>query len=542
MERGINPGKDLLSLSRLYRTIRDMRPTLADASTPKAGLLVGVAAWMAGVPCRIYTVRGLRMETATGLTRLVLRVAERISCACAHRVVCVSLSLRERVVELNLAPRKKTVVLGKGSSGIDLERFTPRKHDRAEVEFLCYRLGIPRGVPVLGYVGRLVKDKGIRQLVRAFDQLRTSYPNLHLLLVGEFESLDPVDEETRLYIESTPNVIRTGFVADTAPFYKLMDILAFPTHREGFGQVSLEAQASGVPVVTTNATGAIDSILPGVTGLLTPVGDSNALACAIGQLLADGSLRSRMGRAGRNWMERDFRPEVIWRAQSALYEGLIAEKCSMQPATASDRITKRVFDLGFALFALVLFSPLFVLVAVLVRLAFGSPILFRQVRPGLNAKPFQLLKFRTMTDARGSDGKLLADEDRLTRLGRFLRSTSLDELPELVNVIRGEMSLVGPRPLLPQYLERYTGEQMRRHSVRPGITGWAQVNGRNSVDWEQRFRQDLWYLDHQSLLLDLRILLKTVVQVFKREGISQAGHATMPEFLGVQAGREKGRA
>jgi lipopolysaccharide/colanic/teichoic acid biosynthesis glycosyltransferase len=178
----------------------------------------------------------------------------------------------------------------------------------------------------------------------------------------------------------------------------------------------------------------------------------------------------------------------------------------------------------------------------LVRLFLGKPVLFRQDRPGLNAKSFTLLKFRTMTDARDAQGQLLPDAQRLTALGRFLRSTSLDELPELINVICGEMSLVGPRPLLPQYLNRYTSRQMRRHEVKPGITGWAQIHGRNGLDWNQKFALDLWYVDHQSFWLDLSILAKTARLVLAREGITKRGCATMPEFLGANVEQEKGNA
>jgi lipopolysaccharide/colanic/teichoic acid biosynthesis glycosyltransferase len=162
-------------------------------------------------------------------------------------------------------------------------------------------------------------------------------------------------------------------------------------------------------------------------------------------------------------------------------------------------------------------------------------VLFRQLRIGHREKVFTFLKFRTMTDVRDQTGKLLADEHRLTALGRFLRSTSLDELPQLWNVLKGDMSLVGPRPLLPEYLPRYTAFQRRRHEVRPGVTGWVQVNGRNSLTWEQKFELDVWYVDHRSLWLDARILWMTVLQVLRREGISQAGHATMPEFVGSEA-------
>ena len=193
---------------------------------------------------------------------------------------------------------------------------------------------------------------------------------------------------------------------------------------------------------------------------------------------------------------------------------------------------KNLIDRSLAGIGLVILSPLMLAFAGLIRVRIGKPVLFRQLRIGHREKVFTFLKFRTMTDVRDQTGKLLADEHRLTALGRFLRSTSLDELPQLWNVLKGDMSLVGPRPLLPEYLPRYTAFQRRRHEVRPGITGWVQVNGRNSLTWEQKFELDVWYVDHRSLWLDARILWMTVLQVLRREGISQAGHATMPEFMG----------
>ena len=193
---------------------------------------------------------------------------------------------------------------------------------------------------------------------------------------------------------------------------------------------------------------------------------------------------------------------------------------------------KRILDLLGALTGLFLLSPLMVFIAILIRLTMGPPVLFRQLRPGLHGKPFVMYKFRTMLDLRDEQGNLLPDEQRLTPLGRFLRSTSLDELPELFNVLKGDMSLVGPRPLLMEYLDRYTPEQFRRHEVKPGITGWAQVNGRNALTWEEKFKLDVWYVDHWDLWMDLKILLMTVIKVLKREGISAEGHATVPRFMG----------
>lgn len=183
---------------------------------------------------------------------------------------------------------------------------------------------------------------------------------------------------------------------------------------------------------------------------------------------------------------------------------------------------------------MMLLAPVLMSVATAVRIFIGKPVFFRQQRPGLHGKPFDILKFRTMTNARDDEGNLLPDAKRLTKLGRFLRATSLDELPELFNVLRGDMSLVGPRPLLMQYLDRYRPEQARRHLVRPGLTGWAQVNGRNAITWEEKFELDVWYVDNWSLALDLRIIWMTIWIILKREGINQPGQATMEEFMGYE--------
>jgi len=192
----------------------------------------------------------------------------------------------------------------------------------------------------------------------------------------------------------------------------------------------------------------------------------------------------------------------------------------------------RQLDIFLSCSGLVLLLPIFLLIALLVRIILGPPVLFRQVRPGRHGNPFVMYKFRTMTNKQDDLGKLLADNQRLTHFGKFLRATSLDELPTIVNVIKGEMSLVGPRPLLMEYLPLYSSEQARRHEVLPGVTGWAQVNGRNTISWEKKFEYDLWYIDNRSFWLDIKILWMTFIKVFKREGINQVGHATMKNFKG----------
>jgi len=196
------------------------------------------------------------------------------------------------------------------------------------------------------------------------------------------------------------------------------------------------------------------------------------------------------------------------------------------------KYTKRVFDVILSLFLILIFSPIIIIVSIFIYFNIGQPILFRQIRPGLNEKLFTIYKFRTMNNKRDKNGDLLPDKDRLSKIGKIIRSTSLDELPQLFNVLKGDMSFVGPRPLLEEYLPLYNEEQKRRHSVIPGITGWAQVNGRNAISWEDKFKYDVWYVDNQSFWLDMKILLMTFLKVIKRDGISQNGQATMEEFKG----------
>ncbi|MBN1231126.1 MAG: sugar transferase [Anaerolineales bacterium] len=197
-------------------------------------------------------------------------------------------------------------------------------------------------------------------------------------------------------------------------------------------------------------------------------------------------------------------------------------------------LSKRIFDLIFTAIMGVILAPILLVIAFLVRFFLGKPVFFRHIRPGYKGRPFDLYKFRTMTDESDDKGELLPDENRLTRFGRFLRSTSFDEFPEIINILRGEMSWVGPRPLLIKYLDRYSSEQARRHEVYPGLTGWAQINGRNNVSWEDKFALDVWYVDHWSFWLDMIIVLRTPFKVFRREGINQPGNATANEFLGSE--------
>jgi glycosyltransferase involved in cell wall biosynthesis len=323
MEREISLFRDLIALVRLWRLLRGLHPAICNAGTPKAGLLVGLAAWLNQVPCRVYTLRGLRLETATGLKRRILLVTERIACGCAHRVICVSPSLRQLAVRLGLVSGDKAVVLASGSSnGIDPSRFAPTPQKTEQASHIRQTLGIKPGQPVIGFAGRFTRDKGVPELLTAFQRVREKVPDVVLLLVGSYEPGDPVAPETRTAIESEPNVVTVEFTQNIDLYYLAMDIFVLPTHREGFPNTVLEAQAAERPVVTTCATGAIDSIEDGVTGLIVPVGDSVGLAEALKRLLADHSLAVQFGRAGRSRVLREFTQERVWSALADEYISL----------------------------------------------------------------------------------------------------------------------------------------------------------------------------------------------------------------------------
>jgi lipopolysaccharide/colanic/teichoic acid biosynthesis glycosyltransferase len=536
IEREIALGKDIVSLWRLWRLLRRTRPDMVVAGTPKAGLLGTVAARLAGVPHVVYKLHGLRLETASGWKRRLLSLTEWIAC----HVQSVSPSLRARMIDLGLVEPERCSVIGLGTSnGVEIERWSYTPEAKAIGIETRHSLGLSREVPILGFVGRFVRDKGILELYEAFRRLQSDCAELRLLLVGDFEEGDPVPQELRDRIEADPAVVRTGFIADVAPYYWAMSIFVLPTYREGFPGAPLEAQAACLPVVTTDATGATDAIIDGVTGIRVPTGDVGALTAALASLLADPQLRTSMGQEGCAWVRQNFRRETVWQAQLADYRRMLLHPARPRQSGARKHI-KVAIDRCVAALALILTMPLWLLAALVIRLELGSPILFRQERPGKGGHPFTLLKFRTMRDTRDQAGELLDDNRRLTSLGRLLRALSIDELPQLWNVLRGEMSLVGPRPLLMQYLDRYTPAQARRHKVMPGITGWAQVNGRNAIGWEEKFALDVWYVDNWSLVMDLRILALTLFKVLRRSGISSHGHATMPEFLGDGDGGETG--
>jgi glycosyltransferase involved in cell wall biosynthesis len=336
MSREISLWEDVLSLWKLWRVMRRLRPAITNVGTPKAALLGGIVARACRIPCRYYTLRGLRCETTTGLKRLLLLLTERIACLSAHRVICVSESLRQKAIDLGIVDAHRTLVLGSGSfNGVDGGRFAPTAETLRRAVELRGRLRIPAEAPVVGFVGRLTRDKGIAELAEAYSQLRKRFPELRLLLVGDPEEGDPLHPETHRYIESEPQIIHTGFVQDPALYYHVMDVLAFPTHREGFPNAVIEAHAAGKPVVAARSTGVVDAVIDGVTGILVPIGDAGALTDALERLLEDTNLAATLGSAGRERVRREFKQERMWEALVQEYLRLLRTKGLSIPRQAS---------------------------------------------------------------------------------------------------------------------------------------------------------------------------------------------------------------
>jgi glycosyltransferase involved in cell wall biosynthesis len=319
MRRGIAPFADLLSLARLCGLVRRLRPDLVEFSSPKAGLLGSIAALLAGVPARIYMLRGLKLDTASGIKRRVLLQAERTAAACSQVVLCNSESLRTEALSLGIAPAAKLQLIGSGSTnGVNVERFSPGASSvRSD-------LGLPLDAAVIGFVGRLTRDKGLPELIQAFDSILKAEPDAHLLLVGWFDAAeDALSPTLRRIIETHPRIHSTSIVEDTAPYYRAMDLLVLPTKREGFPNVVLEAAATGIPVITTESTGARDSVVPEVTGLLIPPGYPDAIVEAALRLLRDPTLRRQMGEAGRAWVVEHFSDARVLGLITEFYKSML---------------------------------------------------------------------------------------------------------------------------------------------------------------------------------------------------------------------------
>jgi glycosyltransferase involved in cell wall biosynthesis len=342
MHREPSPLADLRTLAKLWMEMRRIRPVVTNVGTPKAGFLGGLAAWFSGVPCRVYTLRGLRWETTCGLKRRALMAADWVACRVAHRVICVSASVQDRAVAAGIVKRNKTVVFGAGSSnGVNAAQFAPSPERLARAQVLRRELGIPPGAPVIGFIGRLTRDKGIAELVEAHARLSARWPELRLIIAGNPESGDALSEKVVAQIRDTPNILHIGPTDEVGPLYHLMDVLVLPSYREGFPNVVLEAGAAGKPVVAARATGTVDAVVDGVTGLLVPIADSTAIASALERVLGDPEFATTLGSDGRARVIMEFYQEHIWEALIAEYRALLERwEASPRRVAGSDRGSK----------------------------------------------------------------------------------------------------------------------------------------------------------------------------------------------------------
>jgi len=327
MQREMQPSHDIVSLWRLFRLVRKIKPTIVNASTPKAGLLGMICAWLCRVPIRVFQQRGLRLETCQGMKFVILRIAEKITCLCAMRILCNSDSIRHKMSEGKFASMEKLTVLGHGSSkGVDCLRYSINPENMLAAATIRDQYAISHGAPVIGYVGRIVKDKGIAELIEVFKIVLHRYPQARLLIVGKEETGDPINRENFEWMKQNPNVILTGRCDNVIPLYNLFDVLVFPSYREGFPNVVLEAAAMGVPTVGFNATGVVDAVADGETGFIVPMKDTVAMADAVLKYLDDPKLRFKHGLNGRKRIIRDFQPPMLWEAYYQEYCELLRRK------------------------------------------------------------------------------------------------------------------------------------------------------------------------------------------------------------------------
>ncbi len=535
LTRRMAPLADVRAFFDLVRVFRHERFDIVHTHNPKPGLFGQIAARLAGVPLVVNTIHGLYFhQSARGVRRSMATAAERVAARCSDRILSQSAEDVATIVRERIAPPGKVRHLG---NGIDLRRFNADVVDDAAVARLRVEFGFEPHHRIIGFVGRLVAEKGLTELITATRTVLEQVRNARLLIVGPSDAHKP--DAVTPHLAASLGVADAcrfvGLQSDMPTIYALMDVFVLPSHREGVPRSPMEAAAMGVPAIVTDVRGCREVVVDGENGLIVPVNDPEALARAIVSVLADEKLARRLSANGRRLAAERFDEQRIFTIVRDEYETLLRRRAQEKDTRAAGWYRsggKRALDVAGAALALVLLLPLIAIVAVAVYIFLGRPILFRQIRPGLHERPFEILKFRTMTNARTDDGMVRTDAERLTALGRWLRALSLDELPELVNVLRGDMSLVGPRPLLMHYLERYSPEQRRRHAVRPGLTGWAQVNGRNAVSWPEKLRCDVWYVDHLSWWLDLKILALTVPALVTRHGVTQPGRATTDEFMG----------
>lgn len=504
-------------------------------STPLTAAVPGIAArWLRRKPF-VFEVRDLwpELPRAMGVIRnplalLLMDWLEHVAYHSAYSCVALSPGIAQGITRRGV--RESRVVMA--PNGCDLDLFAS---DAAQP--------VPEipGLPPEGFVAAFTGAHGVANgldavLDAAAELRKRGRTDIFFVFIGNGKVKPALVERAHqeklnncIFLDPMPKKVLAQFLCRRANL-GLMILANVPAFYYGTSPNKFfDYLASGLPVLVNYPGWMAEMVAAQSAGVVVPPQDAAAFADALMRMSDARVATTEMGSRGRSFARREFSRATLAQSCVAVMEKAAATQ-SGNTRSAYRRWGKRGLDLLVPLAASPFVVPMAIVVAMVVRLRMGSPVFFRQVRPGYRAKPFTLLKFRTMRSARDPEGNLLPDEKRLTSLGRLLRRFSLDELPQLWNVLIGEMSLVGPRPLLMEYLSIYTPEESRRHDVRPGITGWAQINGRNSLSWQARFELDLWYVEHWSARLDIRILFRTISQVIMRKNISFDGHATMPVF------------
>jgi lipopolysaccharide/colanic/teichoic acid biosynthesis glycosyltransferase len=497
------------------------------------GLAAGVVALVRRIPF-VVAIHDLWPETleATGMisNRVVLRIVGWLChwvYARADRIVVVSPGFKRSLVEKGI-PESKIDVVYNWPNEADAQR-------RGESNLAAFAL---EGRFNIVYAGNMGGAQGLDTVLRAAKIVESAAPQVQFILVGEGIDADNLRVCAAEMAARSVRIMRRVPPSEIGDLLAAADVLLVHLKDAPLFRVTIPAKtqfylAMGKPILMGVSGDAADLVETSGAGVVVKPGDPEALAAGALSLvgLPKGDLAA-MGARGRAFYEKELSAARGIRATLAVLDAAVRTR------RAGSKV-KRAFDATVAGAALVLLSPILLVTAAVLAMDLGFPVLFRQVRPGLHGRPFCLYKFRTMRELRDGAGQLLPDSERLTPIGKIVRRLSLDELPQLWNVMIGDMSMVGPRPLLMAYLDRYTPGQARRHEVRPGITGWAQVNGRNAISWEEKLDLDVWYVNNRSFLLDLKILAMTVVSVLRRRGISAAGHATMLEFRGTLDARDQ---
>ncbi len=531
----LNPFGALKTILEITSILKETRPDLIHTFMLKPNIYGAFAAKCAGIPYVINSLTGLGsfyIETSkkARFFRFVIEFLSYFSFKISKKVLFQNSDDLELFVKKGLLERRKSALI-KGS-GINTKDFLPlsaQESQQFKQGFLSHH-NITQDSVIVLMIARAIAHKGVKEYYKSAQILKKKHPHYVFLYVGGVDcgNIAPISAE---FLTSSEDVIYLGERKDIRELIGICDVFVLPSYREGIPRTLLEAGSMAKPIVTTNAVGCKEVVEHGKNGFLVEVGATDTLAEAIEKLCENPQLRTQFGAASREKISAEFSVESIVKEYLALYEEVLK---TPQKSTFYPNFIKPILDFSFSLILLLIFSPILIVVALLIYIKLGSPIFFTQQRPGKDGKVFTIYKFRTMSNERDLNGELLPDEERLKGFGKLIRKSSLDELPQLFNVLNGTMSFIGPRPLLVEYLPLYSKTQARRHEVKPGITGWAQVNGRNAISWEEKFKLDVWYVDHIGFWLDFKILCLTFYKVMGRKDINSNTSITMEKFTGSE--------